>query len=190
MNGIALIVGLGNPGPKYAKTRHNVGAWFVEQLAAAHQQSLRPEAKLKSQLATITSDDHVCRLAIPTTYMNNSGEAVLALAQFYKIPPEHILIAHDDLDFPAGVVRLKQGGGTGGHNGLNDIVTHLSNKNFWRLRVGIGHPGHRDDVLEYVLHAPSKTDHKAILTALAQGREILPLLIAGKMQAAMQQLHT
>jgi PTH1 family peptidyl-tRNA hydrolase len=190
LSGIALIVGLGNPGEKYAKTRHNVGAWLITQLAEQANQPLRRETKLKSHVATLTLADQPCKIAIPTTYMNESGAAVLALAQFYKLAPEQILVAHDDLDFPAGTVRLKQGGGAGGHNGLKDIMACLPNPNFWRLRIGIGHPGNRNDVLDYVLHSPAKADREAILTALTQSIDVLPLLVAGKPQAAMQTLHS
>ncbi len=142
-DGIDLIVGLGNPGRQYEDTRHNAGAWFVERLARQHHANLSNDAKYKALTGRATINGHDVRLLIPTTFMNVSGQAVAPFANFFKIPAERILVAHDELDLPPGVAKLKQGGGHGGHNGLRDIISKLgNNKNFARLRIGIGHPGH------------------------------------------------
>src|SRR3990167_2011632 len=149
------MVGLGNPGPEYAQTRHNVGACFVEQVAKQENQILRKETKFSGRTACITLANQPCWLFQPIIFMNESGQAVVAVARFYKIAPEEILVAHDELDFPAGTIRFKENGGHGGHNGLRDLIAHLGSKNFWRLRIGIGHPRHKDHVTPYVLSAPS-----------------------------------
>jgi PTH1 family peptidyl-tRNA hydrolase len=182
-------VGLGNPGEAYADTRHNVGAWFTQRLAEQDNAPLQTEPKFHGRTCLIQSDTHKIRLLIPTTFMNNSGRAVRAMAQFYQIPLESILVAHDELDFPAGIVRLKKDGGHGGHNGLRDIVQHLG-PNFYRLRIGIGHPGHSSQVSDYVLSRPSKEDYALITYAIEQAIRILPELVLGDAQKAMQQLHT
>ncbi len=187
--GIQLIVGLGNPGPEYAKTRHNAGAWFVEAIAKQSGTSLRLESKLHGFTALTDYFPTPCRLFIPTTYMNESGIAVAAVARFYKIAPENILIAHDELDFDPGVAKLKKAGGHGGHNGLRSLIGHLS-ADFWRLRVGIGHPGHKDRVHDYVLSPPSLSDQKKILDSLDAAIDAMPLLIQGKSEEAMTQLHS
>lgn len=187
---IKLIVGLGNPGKEYAGTRHNAGAWLVELLAQQHHVKLLPEAKVKGQIAKIIFDNQECWLMIPTTFMNHSGQAVQALANFYKIAAEEILIAHDELDFPAGVIRLKQEGGHGGHNGLRDIIAHLQTKNFARLRIGIGRPENSDQGIDYVLHAPSKHDEKLIMQAIENVLPMIPDLVAGNFQKVMQSLHS
>ena len=149
---IQLIVGLGNPGAQYEDTRHNAGFWFVEQLARAYGGSLQPEKKFFGYAARITIGGQDVRLLTPSTFMNRSGQAVNAIATFYKIPPQAILVAHDELDHPPGIGRLKQGGGHGGHNGLRDIISSLgNNKDFCRLRIGIGHPGNSKAVVNYVL---------------------------------------
>lgn len=187
--GIQLIVGLGNPGPEYATTRHNAGAWWVEQIAAENNARLKPETKFKGLTARITIAERDCWLLIPTTFMNLSGQAVKAIAQYYKIPSAAILVAHDELDFAAGTVRLKQDGGTGGHNGLRDIVANLHAADFYRLRIGIGHPGDRSQVLDYVLQSPGKEDKKLINAALMRALTLLPNLIQGEMQLVMRELH-
>lgn len=189
-NAIQLIVGLGNPGPDYARTRHNAGFWFVEQLAQQHHKNLRTEAKFFGLCGQFTQAGEECRLLLPTTYMNHSGQAVLALAHFYRIPVSAILVIHDELDLPIGTLRLKQGGGDGGHNGLKDISAKLNSKNYWRLRIGIGHPGHRDRVHDYVLSPASKAEHSKILETIDAGLSALPLILRGDMQKAMQLLHT
>jgi PTH1 family peptidyl-tRNA hydrolase len=187
---IKLIVGLGNPGEKYAKTRHNAGAWLVEALARAQSTTLRPETKFQGKVATISLAAQECQLLIPTTYMNNSGLSVRALAQFHKIPPEAILVVHDEIDLPPGVARLKFDGGTGGHNGLKDLVAQLQTKQFYRLRVGVGHPGNSEDVADYVLNSPSKAERLLIDAALQRAEEVLAWVVEGDHQKAMQQLHS
>ena len=184
-DGIKLIVGLGNPGAEYANTRHNVGAWFVARLADQAQQTLRKENKFYGLVAKLNR----CWLLKPTTFMNESGQAVAALAHFYKIQPQEILIAHDELDFPTGKIRLKEHGGHGGHNGLRNIIQQLGTVDFYRLRIGIGHPGHKDRVTPYVLSEPSKTVRSHLITAIDMGVKIIPDLIDGKFQQAMQELH-
>ncbi len=188
--GIQLIVGLGNPGAKYEETRHNAGAWLVTGLANDNNISLRKNAKFHGYTAQTDIKGHECHLLIPTTYMNLSGQAVQAIADYYKIPPHAILIAHDELDLPAGTVRLKFDGGHGGHNGLKDIISHLNTKQFYRLRIGIGHPGNRDDVVDYVLKNPSLADRRLIDDALLDAEKILPLVCQGEFQKAMHQLHS
>lgn len=186
---IQLIVGLGNPGAEYAETRHNAGAWLIETLAAQHHQTLRPETKFSGLVANMQIEQHDCRLLIPTTFMNSSGQAVQAVANFYRIAVENILVVHDELDLPVGTVRLKQGGGDGGHNGLRDITARLSN-NYWRLRIGIGHPGQRDRVHDYVLSRPSRADHALMIESIENALTVLPEILLGEQQKAMQKLHT
>jgi len=186
---IKLIIGLANPGQDYAKTRHNAGAWFVNALAEQNQQSFQTEKKLHGQLCQIELDNYACRLAIPSTYMNHSGRTVQAISQFYKLTPQEILVAHDEIDLPPGTARLKFAGGHGGQNGLRDIFSHMG-KDFYRLRIGVGHPGNSKLVHDYVLHAPSKHDQSRIDDAINEALRTVPLLLAGKSQEAMQQLHT
>jgi len=188
-NSIKLIVGLGNPGPEYAQTRHNAGVWFVAMLAEQQKQTLRPESKFFGLCGKTPLADTECRLLVPTTFMNRSGQATQALANFYRIEPEAILVVHDELDLPAGVARFKQGGGDGGHNGLKDITAQLNNNNYWRLRIGIGHPGNRAQVHDYVLGKPSRTDEQLIMTALENALSVLPQFVSGDQQKAMQTLH-
>ena len=188
-NAIQLIVGLANPGAEYAKTRHNAGAWLVEKVADKYTQTLRAENKFLGMCGKIQIDHSDCRLLIPTTYMNRSGKAVIAMANFYRIPAQSILVVHDDLDLPTGVMRFKQGGGDGGHNGLKDISAHLG-KDYWRLRIGIGHPGQRDKVHDYVLSCPSKQDREKIYSIIDNALDVLPDFIRGKQQHAIQLLHS
>lgn len=187
---IKLIVGLGNPGKQYKNNRHNVGAWLVERLAAESGASLRAESKFFGQIAKINLAGCQCWLLLPTTFMNDSGKAVSALARFYKITSQEILVAHDELDFPAGDIRLKEEGGHGGHNGLRSIISHLGAKDFLRMRIGIGHPGHKDKVTPYVLGDPSKADKQRILTAIDDGIRVLPELLEGDRQRAFMYLHS
>lgn len=192
--GIDLIVGLGNPGPEYEATRHNVGFWFVDALAHSARASFKPEAKFfgaacKLSLPLGGAENKECWLLKPVTFMNRSGQAVASLAAFYKIPVNKVLVVHDDLDLPAGSVRLKQGGGHGGHNGLRDIIAHLGD-NFLRLRIGIGHPGKGNDVTAYVLNRPSREDSVLISEALDEGQAVLPLLLSGDYGRVMQRLHS
>ena len=195
MTPLRLIVGLGNPGSEYRATRHNAGAWFVERLAQAAGASLGMQAKFQAIVGSVRANDGVDRrLALPQTFMNRSGLAVSALARFYRIAPEEILIAHDELDLKPGAVKLKQGGGSAGHNGLNDIVASLGTPGFWRLRIGIGHPREgalsEQEVADYVLHRPRPEEQKAIDDAIARALAIWPSLEAGDTERAMHELHT
>ena len=188
MNPPRLIVGLGNPGPEYEATRHNVGVWFVDQLADKLKISLTPQAKFYGRAGRAGE----LWLLQPTTYMNRSGQSVAALANFYKISPAEILVIHDELDLPPGGIRLKQGGGNGGHNGLKDIQAKLGTPDFWRLRLGIGHPrtlGLSQQVADFVLHQPRKEELPDIEHALARCQLAWPKLSAGDFAGAQQQLH-
>ncbi|MFA7239639.1 MAG: aminoacyl-tRNA hydrolase [Sulfuricellaceae bacterium] len=190
MNAIRLIVGLGNPGREYEATRHNAGFWWVDKLAAGKGAALSPEKKFHGLAARLNLSGNELWLLEPQVFMNRSGQSVAALAHFYKIAPQEILVAHDELDIPPGTVRLKQGGGHGGHNGLKDIVAHLGAADFWRLRLGIGHPGNRDEVVNYVLNAPRREEQELIEATLDKSLAVLPQMLAGDMQAAMLKLHT
>lgn len=187
---IQLIVGLGNPGEKYLQTRHNAGFWFVDELARRYGGSFRDEARYKGELAKVQVDGSDVVLLKPLTFMNRSGASVGAYARFFKIPVENILVAHDELDLPPGSCRLKRGGGHGGHNGLRDIAQVMGSRDFLRLRVGIGHPGAAPLVTNYVLGRPSPDDRAAILRALDDAADVMPLVLGGQMDKAMQQLHT
>lgn len=184
---IKLIIGLANPGERYALTRHNAGEWFVHLLT--QHNSWRLESSLSSRVIKQMGPPPLL-LAIPTTYMNLSGQAVQAMSHYYKITPEEILIAHDEIDLPAGTIRLKQAGGHGGHNGLRSIIQHLGTPAFWRLRIGVGRPAEASQVEHYVLHAPGKEEQASIDAALNRAQEILPLLLKGQFQPAMNFLHT
>lgn len=187
---IQLIAGLANPGKEYAKSRHNAGAWLVEALLKQNALSLKAESKFHGLVAKLVFNDVKCCLLIPSTYMNHSGRSVRALTHFYHIQPESILIVHDDLDLPPGCARFKQGGGEGGHNGLKDIVAQLGSKDFWRLRLGIGHPGHRDRVHDYVLNSPAIADQQKIAAVIEKAVTLLPTFVRGEQQQAIQALHT
>jgi PTH1 family peptidyl-tRNA hydrolase len=186
---LKLIVGLGNPGREYAHTRHNAGWWFVDQLAARSHGSWRLDAKQHSELARVTLADTELWLLKPTAFMNRSGAPVAAGANFYRIAPEQILVVHDDIDLPPGTVRLKQGGGHGGHNGLRDVIAHIG-ADFWRLRLGVGHPGSKDLVLDAVLNRPTAAEQQAIEEAMARALEIMPELLRSGAQKAMLTLHS
>jgi peptidyl-tRNA hydrolase, PTH1 family len=186
---LKLIVGLGNPGREYARTRHNAGWWFVEQLAASSHGSWRHDAKQHSELARIAIADTELWLLKPTAFMNRSGVPVAAVANFYRIAPAEILVVHDDIDLPPGIARLKQGGGHGGHNGLRDVIAHLG-ADFWRLRLGVGHPGCKDLVLDAVLDRPTAAEQQAIDEAVSRGLEIIPELLRSGAQKAMLSLHS
>ena len=189
--GIRLIVGLGNPGEQYEATRHNVGFWLVDRIAEDFRETFRAESKFFGQLARVRVAGEDLRLLKPSTYMNRSGQSIAAVARFYSIPPEQILVAHDELDHPVGQVRLKQGGGHAGHNGLRDTIAALGgSRDFWRLRIGIAHPGERTLVTGYVLGRPSKADAEQIDAALADAERILADLVAGRFQIAMNRLHS
>ncbi|MEZ5573606.1 MAG: aminoacyl-tRNA hydrolase [Halioglobus sp.] len=191
MTAIRLIAGLGNPGSEYRGTRHNAGADFVTALANHCGATLQAESRFHGLTASVSLCGHDLRLLIPTTFMNRSGSAVAAMAGFFKIAPEQILIAHDELDIPAGSARFKQGGGHGGHNGLRDIIPALANQpGFHRLRIGIGHPGHASRVTGYVLGAPSKEDRERIDACINEAIAALPLLLDGDTTKAMTRLHS
>lgn len=187
---IRLIVGLGNPGAEYERTRHNVGFWWVDELAQAHNIHFRDEAKFHGQVGRGLVHGREVWLLKPQTFMNHSGRAVVALALFYKILPDEILVVHDELDLPPGAVRLKAGGGHGGHNGLKDIVAHLGSNVFWRLRLGIGHPGERGAVSNYVLGLPRAEDRELIAAAMLKAHGVTNFIIDGKTEAAMLKLHS
>lgn len=189
-SGIQLIVGLGNPGADYENTRHNAGAWFVSDLAEIARVTLRPVSKFHGLHAIAHLHGHDVHLLIPMTFMNLSGQSVGPLASYYKIPPETILIAHDEIDLPVGDIRLKRDGGHGGHNGLRDIISHLHSRAFYRLRIGVGHPGNSKDVVDYVLKPPKKSEREEINASLQTAQHILPDLLDGHFQKAMQHLHT
>lgn len=185
---IDLIVGLGNPGGNYEQTRHNAGFWFVDALAR-QSGTFRSESKFQGDVCKISLSGHDCWLLKPATFMNRSGQSVTALAGFYKVPAENILVVHDELDLPPGVARLKQGGGHGGHNGLRDIIARLG-ADFMRLRIGIGHPGSKEQVVDYVLQRPSLADRQQIDSAIAAALAVMPELLCGEAQRAMNQLHS
>ena len=188
---IQLIVGLGNPGSEYDQTRHNAGADFVTEVARQFGTSLTPEKKFFGHVAQVSIDNRPVRLLNPTTFMNRSGQAVGAIANFYKIPPEAILVAHDELDMEPGVAKLKIGGGHGGHNGLRDIIKALgNNKDFARLRLGIGHPGNAKQVANYVLKKAPALEFNQTEEAIYQSTKVLPQLVRGEWNAAMKDLHT
>ncbi|MGF1687133.1 aminoacyl-tRNA hydrolase [Photobacterium japonica] len=190
-NNIRLLVGLANPGAEYAKTRHNAGAWVVEELARVHNISLREESKYFGQTGRIVANGQDLRLLIPSTYMNLSGKSVAALANFFQIKPEEILVAHDELDLPPGVAKFKKGGGHGGHNGLRDIISKMgNNKDFYRLRIGIGHPGDKNRVADFVLgKAPTKEqDH--IDAAVDEAVRCMDMLLKDGLSKAQNRLHS
>ena len=187
---IKLIVGLGNPGKEYAETRHNSGFWFVDLLARRHNTSFKAESRHHGQVCRFNLQGQECRLLKPATYMNRSGQAVSSLANYFKIAPEEILIAHDELDLPAGNIRLKTGGGHAGHNGLRDIMSAIGSREFHRLRIGIDHPNDRRAVVDYVLSRPSKADREQIEQSLEAADDCLADILAGNLQKAMNQLHT
>jgi PTH1 family peptidyl-tRNA hydrolase len=188
---IQLIVGLGNPGPEYDQTRHNAGALFVERLADLKGARLALDKKYFGLVGKFTHQGQDVRLLIPTTYMNRSGQAVAALARFFRIEPDAILVAHDELDMPPGVARLKKGGGHGGHNGLRDIIAQLGNNNgFHRLRLGIGHPGHASLVSGYVLSRAPRSEQELLDRSIDNALEVVPEILAGDWTKAMQTLHS
>jgi len=188
---IKLIVGLGNPGSEYEATRHNAGFWFVDEVARCHGVNLKPENKFFGHTGTIVSGTHKILLLKPMTYMNRSGQAVAALAGFYKIPVESILVAHDELDFEPGTVKLKAGGGHGGHNGLRDIISCMGNsKQFMRLRIGVGHPGSQEKVTGHVLGKTPAAERGLIDGSIDEAIRILPVLFAGEIQKATHKLHS
>ena len=191
---IKLIVGLGNPGKKYERTRHNAGFWLVERLAAQHRLTPRKEPKFHALVAKLETASGQAWLLFPQTWMNESGSAVGAIAQFRKIAADEILVVHDELDLPPGGVKIKQGGGHAGHNGLRDIIEKLGAADFWRLRIGIGHPrdlaASEQEVVDYVLHPPVKEERALIDAVIDRGVAVFDLILADKIAAAMHKLHT
>ena len=186
---IRLIVGLGNPGAKYTQTRHNAGFWFVDGLASHFQGQFRLEQKFSAEVARVNILGSGAWLSKPITFMNRSGLAVRQIADFYKIPSDQILVAHDEIDLPPGVAKFKRGGGHGGHNGLRDITSHFG-KDFWRLRIGVGHPGHKNDVVDYVLGRASKADEVLIYDSIEAAVSVADLVALGELEKAMNQLHS
>lgn len=190
MAGLRLLVGLGNPGAEHLRTRHNAGSWFVDALARREGARFGLESKLHGETAKIVLDGKPLLLLKPTTFMNKSGIAVATALRYWKIAPEEMLVAHDDLDLPPGAARLKFDGGHGGQNGLRDIIAHLGHGRFHRLRLGIGHPGDKDRVTPWVLGRPGAADEDAILGAVGAALDVLPLAVAGDFNEAMKRLHT
>ena len=186
--GIRLIVGLGNPGNEYADTRHNAGCWWVDRLASRYAGLFRSEAKFFGEVCRINVSGSDLWLLKPTTYMNASGRAVAALANFYKIGVDQMLVAHDELDLPPGALRLKVGGGHGGHNGVRDISSAMG-ADYWRLRIGIGHPGDKSQVSDFVLHRPSREEAELIEGAIDRAVPALPALLKGEFDLAMRRLN-
>jgi PTH1 family peptidyl-tRNA hydrolase len=190
LTAVQLVAGLGNPGNKYAQTRHNAGFWFVDRLAGQCGGQFAFDRRHASEVARCTVHGFDVRLQKPQEFMNRSGGPVAALARFYQIPRQAILVVHDDLDLPVGTVRLKKDGGHGGHNGLRDLIPQLGGNDFLRLRIGIGHPGHKDDVTGHVLKPASREDRELIDRSIDAALAVLPDLLAGKIEAAMKELHT
>ncbi|SFA70714.1 aminoacyl-tRNA hydrolase [Azotobacter beijerinckii] len=191
MTAIQLIVGLGNPGPEYEQTRHNAGALFVERVASALGVNLAVDKKYFGLVGKFSHQGRDVRLLIPTTYMNRSGQSVAALANFFRIPPAAILVAHDELDMPPGTARLKLGGSHGGHNGLRDIIAQLGNQNsFYRLRLGIGHPGDKNLVSGFVLGRAPRSEQEKLEASIDFALGVLPDMLAGDWTKAMQKLHS
>jgi PTH1 family peptidyl-tRNA hydrolase len=184
-----LVVGLGNPGREHENTRHNAGYWWVDRLAALAGASLRAEARFHGYAGRLAANGKECWLLKPTTFMNVSGRAVQALAQFYKIALADVLVVHDELDLPPGEVKLKKGGGSAGHNGLKDITAHLG-PDYWRLRIGIGRPASAEQMVNYVLNAPRREELVLIEDAMTRSLDVWPLLLECKAEAAMLKLHT
>ena len=190
MPGTILIVGLGNPGPKYAETRHNAGFWFIDHVIRETGASLRERARLSAEVDRVRWCGADCVIARPTTFMNHSGQAVRAVLDYFDISPQNMLVAYDELDISPGVTRLKKGGGHGGHNGLRDIFKHVSERDFLRLRIGIGHPGHKDAVTGYVLGRSPEQVRQVIDGAIDRALGVMPLVLAGQLQRAMNELHS
>jgi PTH1 family peptidyl-tRNA hydrolase len=186
---LRIIVGLGNPGPEHLVTRHNAGFWLVDLLARRHSGEFRDYRKFSGETAKINIEGQEIVLLKPTTYMNRSGLSIRQLSDFYKIKPEDILVAHDELDLPVGTVRLKQGGGHGGHNGLRDTIAHIG-ETFWRMRLGIGHPGNKAEVIDYVLTRAPRAEEDLILDAVATAVDCIPLLLEQGAERAMTRLHS
>ncbi len=185
---LRIIAGLGNPGPEHLVTRHNAGFWFVDLLAQRHGGEFRDYRKYSGEIARINIDEREIILLKPTTYMNRSGLSIRQLSDFFKVPPEQILVAHDELDLPVGSLRLKFGGGHGGHNGLRDTIAHVG-ENIWRLRIGIGHPRNKAEVIDYVLTRAPPAEEEALLDAINTAADCVPLMLEHGAERAMTKLH-
>jgi len=188
---IKLIVGLGNPGPQHDSNRHNAGVIFLHHLCKAYGNSLRSEAKFFGEFSSISIGGTEIKLLFPTTFMNNSGKSVAAVCKFFKIAPENMLVAYDEIDFDVGISRFKEGGGHGGHNGVRDIISSIGGKkDFYRLRIGVGHPGHKSMVSNYVLNDPPRSEADTIMSNIEDAIRILPTAVDGNWEEAMRLLHT
>ena len=188
---LKVIVGLGNPGPKHDSDRHNAGVIFLHHLCKSYGGSLRGESKFFGEFGNIRVDGHDIKLLFPTTFMNHSGKSVAALCKFFKIEPQHMLVAYDEIDFDVGVTRFREGGGHGGHNGIRDIISALGGQNgFYRLRIGVGHPGHKSMVANYVLSPPSRSEAQIIMSDIEEAIRVIPKAVAGEWEDAMKLLHT
>ena len=186
---IKLIVGLGNPGADYARTRHNAGFWLVDELARRHGGTFRHEGKHQAELARVRMNGGEIWLAKPMTFMNRSGGPVSSVLGFYKIAPAEMLVVHDEIDLPGGTVRLKDAGGAGGHNGIRDIIS-AQGEGFWRMRIGVGHPGGKREVVDHVLTRPSAEDQRIIDETIAAGADAIEVMLRDGAQIAMNKLHT
>jgi len=189
MHKIKLFVGLGNPGEQYVETRHNVGFWWIDFIGQNHKLTLKNSKKYFGEFSKHNEDGEVFFLK-PSTFMNESGKSVQALAKFYKIEPEEILVIHDELDIQPGTAKLKLGGGHGGHNGLKSIQTSLGSNNFWRLRIGVGHPGDKSKVIGYVLNKPSKIEMQLIQESIINSYKVFSYIMLGQFEKAMLNLHS
>jgi PTH1 family peptidyl-tRNA hydrolase len=185
---LQLVVGLGNPGPEHAATRHNAGFWFIDELARRHDGWLKPEHRYQGDAGRVTIAGVALWLLKPMAYMNRSGLSIRSFCDYLQVPGEQVLVVHDDLDLAPGIARLKQGGGAGGHNGLKDVISHVG-ENFWRLRIGIGHPGSRNDVIDYVLERPSAVDERLVCEAIELAVAEFPRLVTGGAESMMNRLH-
>jgi peptidyl-tRNA hydrolase, PTH1 family len=188
-NAIKIVAGLGNPGPEHLLTRHNAGFWFVDALANRLNGRFRSHTHFQGEICRVQLDGNEVTLLKPATYMNRSGLSVRALSDYMKVTPEQVMVVHDELDLPVGEARFKFGGGHGGHNGLRDLVTHLG-ASFWRLRLGVGHPGDKSLVIDYVLHRAPKAEEEKILAAVGVALDALPVFMSHSPEQAMQMLHT
>jgi len=188
---LELIVGLGNPGPQYDTSRHNAGVIFLHHLCKAYGGALRNESKFFGEFGSIEIEGRSVRLLFPTTFMNHSGKSVAAVCNFFKVNPANMLVAYDEIDFDVGITRFKQGGGHGGHNGIRDIINALGGEaGFYRLRIGVGHPGHKSMVSNYVLSDPSRSEADVIMEDIADAIRVMPQAVRGEWEPAMRQLHT
>jgi len=186
---LKLIVGLGNPGPEYAETRHNAGFWFLDELASRHQAEFSVDKKFYGETTRLTSTGVDCRLLKPMTFMNRSGQAVRAISDYYQIRIDEMLIVHDEIDLDTGTIRLKKGGGHGGHNGLRDIIEKMGGADFLRMRIGVAHPGDKRDVVNHVLKRPVQEEAEMLDAAIIRGLEIIPLVFRGELNKAMTLLN-